>query len=113
MHQAPAAFGFVSFLLHVGRPAREIIVQLTLISAAAPTTALISAAALEQGSPDADGSQGWLGLCLLFAAGSFLYVATVHVLPEVLNGKRLGRSGLAALVVGILAPITLSGAHSH
>jgi len=57
------------------------------------------------------------GLAMLFSAGTFLYVATVHVLPEVShssNGaKNLSVSELAILVCGCLLPLVLSLGHHH
>ena len=29
----------------------------------------------------------WVGILLIISAGSFIYVATIHILPEVLGGK--------------------------
>lgn len=73
------------------------------------------------------------GIAMLFSAGTFLYVATIHVLPEIayrphtnLNSvgsdnssiiksdhKGLRKSELLALVVGMLMPLLLSVTHHH
>lgn len=62
------------------------------------------------------------GLAMLFSAGTFLYVATVHVLPELTNrsgnchgggGGMLRFSELAALIVGALSPALLTTGHHH
>lgn len=67
------------------------------------------------------------GIAMLFSAGTFLYVATVHVLPEiVMQSHRHSMSGdntsdtkgfrkleLLALVVGALLPLLLSVNHHH
>ena len=65
------------------------------------------------------------GIAMLFSAGTFLYVATVHVLPEVTNvGHSHGGSGkpqsggfstieLGLLVVGSLLPLLLTMGHHH
>ena len=63
---------------------------------------------------------------MLFSAGTFLYVATVHVLPELMsmnaqceNGSDQGRSDkmqrtdLFLMVFGIVSPLLLSQTHSH
>ena len=66
---------------------------------------------------------------MLFSAGTFLYVATVHVLPEVSSGqvKRTNPDGtivihehkgfksleLVAIVVGAILPVLLSIGHKH
>jgi len=63
------------------------------------------------------------GLAMLFSAGTFLYVATVHVLPELTsrsaaaNGchsnSGLSKNELIVLVVGTLLPTLLAGGHHH
>ena len=64
---------------------------------------------------------------MLFSAGTFLYVATVHVLPELIvrrsnhslaansshSGHALGKSELVAIVVGSLLPSLLTMGHHH
>lgn len=66
---------------------------------------------------------------LLFSGGTFLYVATVHVMPEVMStnarasdaadtagavhGNELDRNQLIALCLGAVLPIVLSYGHSH
>lgn len=68
------------------------------------------------------------GVLLLFSAGTFLYVATVHVLPEVASSGHSHGGGpssggnqsggfklneLIALVVGAIMPTLLTVGHSH
>lgn len=62
------------------------------------------------------------GIAMLFSAGTFLYVATVHVLPEIANmgksasgevQKGFTKTELAAMVVGAVIPVILSLGHSH
>lgn len=65
------------------------------------------------------------GVAMLFSAGTFLYVATVHVLPEVGGGghghaaaggsgsKGLSKVEVLALVLGCLIPLVLSVGHRH
>ena len=64
------------------------------------------------------------GTAMLFSAGTFLYVATVHVLPEVTNvghGHSHGGEGksgfskaeLVTLVVGAILPLFLTMGHHH
>ena len=59
---------------------------------------------------------------MLFSAGTFLYVATVHVLPEVTNVGHSHKAGahsgfstceLLLLVVGALMPLLLTLGHHH
>lgn len=64
------------------------------------------------------------GIAMLFSAGTFLYVATVHVLPEIAvqshrhsgdnpDAKGFRKVELLALVVGALLPLLLSIGHHH
>ena len=64
------------------------------------------------------------GTAMLFSAGTFLCVATVHVLPEVTNvghghsnggdGKaRFSKAELMTLVVGAILPLFLTMGHHH
>ena len=64
---------------------------------------------------------------MLFSAGTFLYVATVHILPELLNQssnnegpidhdhghEKLTRRELLYLILGILTPVFLGLYHKH
>ena len=59
---------------------------------------------------------------MLFSAGTFLYVATVHVLPELMSKSShcdggteqgLQRTDLLLMVFGIVSPLLLSQTHSH
>lgn len=66
------------------------------------------------------------GIAMLFSAGTFLYVSTVHVLNELTQGHTAegnsGRTGssnklsnleLVLLTSGALLPVTFSVFHSH
>lgn len=77
-----------------------------------------------QSSKEALSEVNATGVAMLFSAGTFLYVATVHVLPEVggmghshkpdpAGGRGLSRLEVAALVLGCLIPLALSVGHQH
>ena len=68
------------------------------------------------------------GLAMLFSGGTFLYVATVHILPElqsmgtthstdgatiVREQKGFTKLELLVMVLGALAPLILSIGHHH
>lgn len=69
------------------------------------------------------------GIAMLFSAGTFLYVATVHVLPEVSSSKTqhsnpdgsviikehkgFRSKDLVAIVIGAVLPVILSIGHKH
>ena len=57
---------------------------------------------------------------MLFSAGTFLYVSTVHVLPELTSHSHEGggnshfsRKQLSALICGSLLPLMLTFGHHH
>lgn len=64
---------------------------------------------------------------LLFSAGSFLYVATIHVMPELLHREalsnldtpstapppRLSKVHFMAMIAGMFTPLLLQIEHSH
>uniref|UniRef100_A0A1A8PZ18 Zinc transporter ZIP9 n=1 Tax=Nothobranchius pienaari TaxID=704102 RepID=A0A1A8PZ18_9TELE len=87
LHKAPAAFGLVSFLMHGGLEKKHIQGHLLAFSAAAPIVA-ISTYFILHASGNSSQSQLWAtGVGMLFSAGTFLYVATVHVLPEIRSSR--------------------------
>ncbi|KAK3907457.1 Zinc transporter ZIP9 [Frankliniella fusca] len=123
LHKAPAAFGLVTFLLHEGVDRKRIRKHLLIFSLAAPLLSLMTYFGIGQEGKDTLSSVNATGLAMLFSAGTFLYVATVHVLPELTNrnsgnchgggGGSLRFSELAALVVGSLLPALLTTGHHH
>jgi len=126
LHKAPAAFGLSSFLLHEGCERGQIRRHLLAFSLAAPVFALLTFYGLGQSGKEAISDVNGTGLAMLFSAGTFLYVATVHILPELLkqtesldgvvgheHGKTLPRKDLLLLIVGILMPLVIGMYHKH
>ncbi|TKR68592.1 hypothetical protein L596_024556 [Steinernema carpocapsae] len=137
LHKGPAAFGLVSFLLSEGLQRNRVKKHLLIFSLSAPVTALVTYYAIATfglgGESLSSGST--TGILMLFSAGTFLYVATVHVLSELVNNPKSGdfeliptntsghshsSSGLSltvrellALVVGAVCPTILASGHSH
>uniref|UniRef100_A0A2I3N637 Zinc transporter ZIP9 n=1 Tax=Papio anubis TaxID=9555 RepID=A0A2I3N637_PAPAN len=122
--QAPAAFGLVSFLMHAGLERNRIRKHLLVFSLAAPVMSMVTYLGLSKSSKEALSEVNATGMAMLFSAGTFLYVATVHVLPEVggighshkpdaTGGRGLSRLEVAALVLGCLIPLILSVGHQH
>ncbi|XP_070961716.1 zinc transporter ZIP9-like [Oncorhynchus clarkii lewisi] len=83
LHKAPAAFGLATFLLRAGLEKRQIQKRLLVFSAAAPVLSIITYFILNASGGSAQRRLSATGVGMLFSAGTFLYVATVHVLPEV------------------------------
>ncbi|XP_060919638.1 zinc transporter ZIP9 [Labrus mixtus] len=126
LHKAPAAFGLVSFLMHAGLERNRIRKHLLVFALAAPVLAMLTFVGLSQSSKEALSDINATGVAMLFSAGTFLYVATVHVLPEVggggghshapnggNGGKGLSKLEVGALVLGCLIPLVLSVGHHH
>ncbi len=80
MHKMPAALSLSVFSQHSHGDMRRTWRELVFFSVATPLALLISWCML--GSLE----EYWLGMAVLAAAGTFLYVATVDVLPNVIHG---------------------------
>ena len=81
LHKAPSAFGLSSYLLHHGISHDGVKKRLLAFSSSAPLGALFTYSLLSANIFTY--KQEMLALCLLFSGGTFLYVATAHVLPEI------------------------------
>ncbi|XP_042289507.1 zinc transporter ZIP9 isoform X1 [Thunnus maccoyii] len=90
LHKAPAAFGLVTFLMLAGLEKKFIQGHLLAFSAAAPIVAIITYFILHASGSSSQSQLSATGVGMLFSAGTFLYVATVHVLPEI-SSSRAGR----------------------
>ncbi|XP_062851045.1 zinc transporter ZIP9 [Trichomycterus rosablanca] len=85
LHKAPAAFGLVAFLMHAGLEKSTIQKHLLAFSAAAPLMAISTYFILSLTGGSSQYRLSATGIGMLVSAGTFLYVATVHVLPEITN----------------------------
>lgn len=140
LHKAPAAFGLVSFLLHEGIDRQRIRKHLGIFSMSAPLLTLITYFGIGQEQKETLNSFNATAVAMLFSAGTFLYVATVHVLPELTHqqpshyhasssgahyshleqgpGSVKPTSGLTnvelgTLIAGALLPLILTIGHHH
>lgn len=120
LHKAPAAFGLVTFLLHEGLDRNRTSKHLMIFSLSAPSLAILTFICLSW-SGNNDGKFDTFqatGLAMLFSAGTFLYVATMHVLPEVTNissghSHNFSKGELFMLVLGGLLPLLMTLGHHH
>ncbi|CAF0842861.1 unnamed protein product [Brachionus calyciflorus] len=116
LHKAPAALGLVSFLMHEGLDRATVRKHLAIFAMAAPVLAILTFLILNSSGDSNVVSSNSTGLCMLFSAGTFLYVSTVHVLPEVQshNDDRQFRTGeMLSFIIGALMPVFLTVGHSH
>ncbi|CAI4227455.1 unnamed protein product [Auanema sp. JU1783] len=111
LHKGPAAFGLVSFLLVEKIDIRNIRKHLLVFSLAAPFGAFFTYLIIQH-SGDSLASESSTGMLMLFSAGTFLYVATVHVLPELANQSKHSEDSFAYnKLVDVQSPA--SAGHSH
>lgn len=108
LHKAPAAFSLVVFLLHRGLKHSTIRRHLLAFSLSAPIAALVTYFGLSQSGKEALRRNNATGIAMLFSAGTFLYVATVHVLPELVHNKLLTPKELLFVIGGAFLPILLA-----
>ncbi|CAH0549038.1 unnamed protein product [Brassicogethes aeneus] len=131
LHKAPAAFGLVTFLLHEKIDRQRIRKHLMIFSLSAPVTTVVTYFGLGQGTKETLSSLNATGIAMLFSAGTFLYVATVHVVADLTQHSggydrlpqpgepikhahsSLGKAEIVCLVLGCLTPILLSLGHHH
>lgn len=138
LHKAPAAFGLVTYLLHEGIDRQRIRKHLLIFSLAAPVMTVLTFFGIGQKHKETLSSLNATGIAMLFSAGTFLYVATVHVLadltqnphhgssysklpttasdatkPASSHSRSLKNSELICLVLGCLTPLLLGMGHHH
>lgn len=94
-HKMPAAFSLAVFGLH--ELGRRVIVwrYLVIFALATPVAMYATFYAL------VSFSELWIGVALLFSAGTFIYVATVDLIPNVHN-PRTGRTVLWQILIAAL-----------
>ena len=76
--------------------------QLLLFAAVAPLGAIVTAALL---SYSGEISPQSLALMLFFSGGTFLYIATCHVLPDLQANRDMNRFELWVFILGVLLPV--------
>ena len=98
IHKVPAAFSLGVFSMHEREDRNDSIRDVALFALATPVMIMISFYALE------GLDEHLIALSMLFAAGTFLYVATVDTLPDIHNPET-GREALKNVAIGVLLMI--------
>lgn len=114
LHKAPAAFGLVSFLMHEGLERSRIRRHLMTFALSAPVMALLTFMFLKSNIFTLPLEA--TGYCMLFSAGTFLYVSTVHVLPEIQShndNRQFSLVELVSFIAGSIVPVFLAIGHHH
>lgn len=108
LHKAPAAFSLVVLLLHNGLKHHTIRKHLLAFSLSAPIAAIVTYYGLSQQGKEALRRNNATGVAMLFSAGTFLFVATVHVLPELIQNRLLTPKEMLFLLGGAFLPLLLA-----
>ena len=111
LHKGPAAFGLSSFLKHIKITESKSKMYLFAFALASPIMAISTFFVLKD---SAFATVDNIGLALLFSAGTFIYVATVDVLPEVHSHDHDHDPSVWFVILGIILVFltTLIG-HAH
>jgi zinc transporter 9 len=111
LHKGPTAFGLSSFLKHINVAASKSKMYLILFALSSPIVAILSFFVLKDTSLATDDN---IGLAMLFSAGTFIYVATVDVLPEVHSHDHNHDAPVWFVIIGmVLVYLTTLISHSH
>jgi len=112
-HKAYETITLSLILLAQGLKTLIVLVNLVLISLAAPIGALVTFFILEAGSGSSENDENTLGYCILFAGGTFIGVIFEHILPELkmFGEGRFSWIQLLIFTVGALIPLTIP--HNH
>ena len=88
--------------------------DLLLFSASSPVVAIVAYLAMRW-TVSAAGSPVGVALCVLFSAGTFLYAACVHLLPDVSDMKVFTPAKIAVLTGSAFVPCLIGavGGHQH
>ncbi|MGY8745900.1 MAG: ZIP family metal transporter [Candidatus Poseidoniales archaeon] len=95
IHKGPAAFSLGAFSMHERENRNDSIRDVVIFSLATPVMIIVAFYGLS------DIQTSWIGLAMLFSAGTFLYVATVDTLPDIHNPET-GRKAMTYVILGIL-----------
>ena len=100
IHKIPAAFSLGVFSTHERNERNDSIRDVVLFSVATPVMIMVSFYALE------GLDEHMIALAMLFAGGTFLYVATVDTLPDIHNPET-GREALVNVIIGVALMIVI------
>jgi zinc transporter 9 len=103
IHKGPAAFSLGVFSMHERATKNESVRDVIIFALATPVMIAVAFIGLE------DASTAWIGMVMLFSAGTFLYVATVDTLPDMHNPDTGRRAMLYVLAGAVLFMLVLFG----
>lgn len=101
MHKFPAAFSLAAYSLHERNSKKRSLLDLFFFACASPVAMVLTWFLFDPGQGQ------WQGLAVLFAAGSFIYVSTVDVLPSIHIRENSRQSlGLVLLGIGLMLAVS-------
>jgi len=106
-HKTPAAFSLASLMILAKHSRRRIVISMVVFAAMTPLGALVLAPALNTGS------ERLMVVLTSMVTGTFLYVATADLLPEVFHSRHNRWLHLLLLLLGILIMGTIGLEHHH
>ena len=111
LHKGPAAFGLASFLEHIKLEKQKSQLYLLIFALSSPIMAIVTFFVLKDTSLATDEN---IGLALMFSAGTFIYVATVDVLPQVHSHEHEKDTTVWYVILGmVLVYLTTLLGHQH
>ena len=111
LHKGPAAFGLASFLEHIKLEKQKSQLYLLIFALSSPIMAIVTFFVLKDTSLATDEN---IGLALMFSAGTFIYVATVDVLPQVHSHEHEKDTTVWYVILGMaLVYLTTLLGHQH
>lgn len=89
MHKIPTSVGLGTFLSKSGLPLKKVCMHLLAFTGTSPLANIITFVALSNIglTENSDFLRFYVGVLLLVSSGTFLYVSTIHILPEVFGEK--------------------------
>jgi len=106
-HKTPAAFSLASLMILAKHSRRRIVISILVFASMTPLGALVLAPALDAGN------ERLLMILTSIVTGTFLYVATADLLPEVFHSRQNRWLNLLLLLLGILVMGTIGLEHHH
>ncbi len=106
-HKAPAAFSLASLMILAKHSRRRIVLSILGFAAMTPLGALVLAPALDAGN------ESLLMILTSMVTGTFLYVATADLLPEVFHSRQNRWLNLVLLLLGIFIMGSIGLEHHH
>ncbi|KAK8805864.1 hypothetical protein WA158_002520 [Blastocystis sp. Blastoise] len=108
LHKSSASFGLGAYFKKLGLTYKQAFWYIMLFASTTPVATFVAALIVKLG---VEISETVLPVAFAFSAGTFLYVAITHILPEI--GSNLKPSHLLCMFVGVILPYFLFIEHEE